>query len=119
MSKKFGIIAVILILIGTVFGGIFGKLIGRSAAIGEVVTTGKISEDYKEALEVIDQNYAPKLNHEKISESSIQGMLWTLDPHSSFFTAAEFRKLYEDQSSRFYGIGVSILQHGAGNRVGV
>ena len=38
-------------------------------------------------------------------------MLFTLDPHSSFFTAEEFRKLYEDQSSRFFGIGVSIIQH--------
>ena len=38
-------------------------------------------------------------------------MLWTLDPHSSFFTRDEFRKLYEEQASQFYGIGVSILQH--------
>jgi carboxyl-terminal processing protease len=38
-------------------------------------------------------------------------MLWTLDPHSTFFTHDEFRKLYEEQSSQFYGIGVSILQH--------
>ncbi len=38
-------------------------------------------------------------------------MLFTLDPHSSFFTREEFRKLYEEQSSQFYGIGVSILQH--------
>nr|MBA3601507.1 S41 family peptidase [Acidobacteriota bacterium] len=47
----------------------------------------------------------------KVSESSIQGMLYTLDPHSAFFTRDEFRKLYEDQQSQFYGIGVSILQH--------
>ena len=38
-------------------------------------------------------------------------MLWSLDPHSSFFTRDEFRKLYEEQASQFYGIGVSILQH--------
>ncbi|MGI8668311.1 MAG: S41 family peptidase, partial [Aridibacter sp.] len=38
-------------------------------------------------------------------------MLWTLDPHSSFFTRDEFRKLQEDQSSQFYGIGVSIVRY--------
>lgn len=118
MSKRFGIIAIILVLFGAFFGGIFGRLPLRSSA-SDVITTATITEDYKEALEVIDKNYASKINHEKISESSIQGMLWTLDPHSSFFTAAEFRKLYEDQSSRFYGIGVSILQHGSGARTGV
>lgn len=111
MTKRFAIVAVILILFGAVFGGIFGRLPATSSA-DSTVTPEKITEDYREALDVIDANYASPLDHEKISESSIQGMLWTLDPHSSFFSAEEFRKLAEDQSSRFYGIGVSILQHG-------
>src|SRR6266705_3017517 len=38
-------------------------------------------------------------------------MLSTLDPHSTYFPYSEFKKLKEDQDSRFYGIGVSILQH--------
>jgi len=67
--------------------------------------------DYREALDVIDKNYIGDVDHEKISDASIQSMLWTLDPHSSFFTRAEFKKLYEEQASQFYGIGVSILQH--------
>jgi len=71
----------------------------------------EISDSYREALKVIQSNYAGEVDYEKISESSIQSMLWTLDPHSSFFTRAEFKKLYEDQSSRFFGIGVSILRH--------
>jgi carboxyl-terminal processing protease len=91
-------------------GGIFGKLPRRGSADGSV-TAAKISSDYEEAVKIIDANYSGKIDHEQISESSIQGMLWTLDPHSSFFTRAEFKKLYEDQSSRFFGIGVSILQH--------
>src|SRR5688572_16481000 len=67
--------------------------------------------DYKEAIEVIDKNYAGPVDHEKVADTSIQSMLQALDPHSSFFTRDEFRKLYEEQSSQFYGIGVSILQH--------
>src|SRR4029453_12448460 len=38
-------------------------------------------------------------------------MLSTLDPHSMYFPYNEFRKLKEDQDSRFYGIGVTIVQH--------
>jgi carboxyl-terminal processing protease len=109
MSKKFLIIAIFLVLTGAVVGGLFGKF-PRSGATGEI-TKEKISADYKEALDTIDANYVREVEHEKIAESSIQAMLWTLDPHSSFFTREEFRKLYEDQSSRFFGIGVSILQH--------
>jgi carboxyl-terminal processing protease len=38
-------------------------------------------------------------------------MLSTLDPHSMYFPYSEFKKLKEDQDSRFYGIGVTIVQH--------
>ncbi|HEX9959951.1 MAG TPA: S41 family peptidase, partial [Pyrinomonadaceae bacterium] len=103
-------IAILIVLGGAIVGGIFGKLPARSSADG-AVTAEKISGDYREAIEAIGNNYVTKIDHEKVSESSIQGMLWTLDPHSSFFTRDEFRKLYEDQSSKFFGIGVSILQH--------
>lgn len=110
MSKKLGIIAVLLIAAGALFGGIFAKLPMTTSADSSL-TPDKIVADYRQALEVIDENYVGKIDHEKVTESSVQGMLFTLDPHSSFFTRDEFRKLYEDQSSQFYGIGVSILQH--------
>ena len=110
MSRKFGIIAIFLVVIGAVFGGMFGKLPIKSEA-DTSLNSGKVVSDYREALDVIDKNYIGEIDHEKITESSIQSMLFTLDPHSSFFTRDEFRKLYEDQSSQFYGIGVSILQH--------
>ncbi len=110
MNKKFALIAVILILCGALFGGIFGRL-PASISADISMTPEKVITDYREALEVIDKNYVGKVDHEKVADSSIQSMLWTLDPHSAFFTRDEFRKLYEEQASQFYGIGVSILQH--------
>jgi carboxyl-terminal processing protease len=110
MSTKFAITAFILIIIGALAGGFIGYLPAGSAAKG-TLTPDLISQDYEEALGVISGGYGGNIDHAKISESSIQGMLWTLDPHSTFFNRDEFRKLYEDQSSKFYGIGVSILQH--------
>ncbi len=110
MNRKFLFIAILTVLLGAVVGGMLGNLPAKSSA-DTSVTTQKIVSDYREALGVIEQNYAGDVKHEKVAESSIQGMLWTLDPHSSFFTREEFRKLYEEQASQFYGIGVSILQH--------
>ncbi|MBA4121504.1 MAG: S41 family peptidase [Acidobacteria bacterium] len=110
MSKKLSIIAIVLVIVGAIAGGIFGRLPMTSSA-DTSMTREKVVADYREALAVIDGNYVDKIDHEKVSESSIQGMLYTLDPHSAFFTRDEFRKLYEDQQSQFYGIGVSILQH--------
>ena len=109
MNRGFTLSAVILVVVGALVGGLFGRLPATSA--DSSTTPDKIVSDYTEALSVIDKNYVGKVDHEKITDTSIQSMLWTLDPHSSFFTRDEFKKLYEEQSSQFYGIGVSILQH--------
>ncbi|MFT3746273.1 MAG: S41 family peptidase [Pyrinomonadaceae bacterium] len=110
MSKRFTYFAIILIVFGAVLGGLFGRMPSRSAAEGKI-TKETLLADYKEAASVLQTEYSGKVDLERLNDSSIQGMLWTLDPHSSFFTADEYRKLNEDQSSQFYGIGVSILQH--------
>lgn len=110
MNNRFAIGAGILIILGAVFGGLFGRFSSTISADSSI-TSGKVVADYREALDVIDKNYVGKIDYEKVSDSSIQSMLWTLDPHSAFFTRDEFRKLYEEQASQFYGIGVSILQH--------
>src|SRR5438445_13563086 len=110
MNSRFTFFAVILIVVWAIVGGLFGRLPARTSAESGV-TSERVLADYKEALSVVDEGYGGTVDHEKVSDSSMQAMLWTLDPHSSFFTAEEFRKLDEDQSSQFYGIGVSILQH--------
>ncbi|MGD9590049.1 MAG: S41 family peptidase [Pyrinomonadaceae bacterium] len=108
MDRKFLIAALLLVALGGVAGGLFGRLSKTSA--NNDVTLSSIVSDYKEALDVMGSNYSGTVDHEKISDASIQSMLWVLDPHSGFFTREEFRKLYEEQASQFYGIGVSILQ---------
>jgi carboxyl-terminal processing protease len=110
MNKKFAIIVLFTIAFGAVLGGLFGRLPARTSAEAGT-TTDKVLADYREALDTIDKGYIAAVDHEKISDASMQAMLWTLDPHSSFFTREEFRKLDEEQSSQFYGIGVSILRH--------
>lgn len=110
MNRKFGIIALFLVVTGALLGGLFGRVPTTTLA-DTSITPARVSADYQEAVDVVDKNYVGPIDHEKLTDSSIQAMLWTLDPHSSFFTREELRKLYEEQSSEFYGIGVSILQH--------
>jgi carboxyl-terminal processing protease len=110
MRRSFVIIALILTAAGALAGGLLGKL-QNSASAGAEMTAQKVVSDYSEALDIVSKNYGGKQDLEALSDSSIQSMLWTLDPHSSFFTREEFKKLSEEQASQFYGIGVSILQH--------
>jgi carboxyl-terminal processing protease len=110
MNRKFAYLALLLVALGAIVGGMFGRMPTRTAA-GSSVTPERVESDYRDALKVIDDNYVGAVDHNKTTDSSMQAMLWTLDPHSSFFSAEELKKLDEEQSSQFYGIGVSILQH--------
>ncbi|MBC7911517.1 MAG: S41 family peptidase [Pyrinomonadaceae bacterium] len=113
MRNKFGIVAVAVIIVAAIVGGLSRRSIGKpsSANAGVKTTAEHIESDYQAALTIIDSNYAGEVDYEKTTQAAIQGMLWTLDPHSNYFTRSEFQKLKEDQDSRFFGIGVSILQH--------
>ncbi|HKS28261.1 MAG TPA: S41 family peptidase [Pyrinomonadaceae bacterium] len=113
MSKQFLIVAAAIFITATLLGGALGTNARHfnAPAKGAASTAEQIEGDYQEAIGVVGQNYAGEVDYEKATQASIQGMLSTLDPHSMYFTRNEFKKLKEDQDSRFYGIGVTILQH--------
>jgi carboxyl-terminal processing protease len=113
-SRTFGrITAAVIILAATLVGGIYGRRAFSQQAGGGGAEGGaeRIESAYREALSVISENYVDSVDYEKANEAAVQGMLFTLDPHSSFFSPAEYRRLLQDQESRFTGIGVSILRH--------
>ena len=111
-SRTFGrITAAVIIAAATLVGGIYGRRAFSQDAGGVEGGTSRIESGYHEALQVISENYVDTVDYEKANEAAIQGMLLSLDPHSNFFTPAEYRRLLQDQESRFTGIGVSILRH--------
>jgi carboxyl-terminal processing protease len=116
MRGKFLIIACAFLLIASLVGGTIGssRRLRRSGSPGGPVPNRPIEEiekDYDEAVSTISSQYAGEIDYEKATQAAVQGMLSTLDPHSTYFPYLEFKKLKEDQDSRFYGIGVTIVQH--------
>jgi carboxyl-terminal processing protease len=95
----------------TLVGGIYGRRAFSRQSDDSGAGAQRIESAYSEALSVISENYVESVDYEKANEAAIQGMLWTLDPHSNFFAPEEYRRLMQDQESRFTGIGVSILRH--------
>src|SRR5215213_3174299 len=117
IDKRFALSAAALILAAAIFGGMIGNE-GRSLrsftstnSKNSYRVVDEIEKDYNEAIATITSNYSGDIDHEKATQAAIQGMLTTLDPHSAYFPYSEFKKLKEDQDSRFYGIGVTIVQH--------
>ncbi len=81
--------------------------------------TSPVSDDFREALALIEQNYIDgnKLDYNSVYKSSITGMLRTLDPHSSYFDREEFDELKTDQRSEYMGIGASIQNFVIGENI--
>jgi carboxyl-terminal processing protease len=114
-NRGFLFAAVTIVAIAALFGGLVGTA-GKFSLSGSTTSNSyraadEIEKDYEEAITIITSHYSGDIDHEKATQAAIQGMLSTLDPHSMYFPYSEFTKLKEDQDSRFFGIGVTILQH--------
>ena len=104
------IIAVLIIAAATLVGGHYGS--ARTAYImpSDSNASDELTDEFNEALSEIQESYAGKPDLETLGKSSIQGMLRQLDPHSTFFTKSEFDDVQTEQSSRTFGIGVTIAK---------
>lgn len=70
----------------------------------------KIGEEFLAAMLLASDQHAGEIDYEKLTRSSIVGMLRTLDPHSSYFDPQQWEKFFNDQRSRYFGIGSLIAQ---------
>lgn len=104
------IIAVLIIVAATLIGGRYGS--ARTAYImpSDANASDELTEEFNEAISEVQESYAGKTDLENLGKASIQGMLRQLDPHSTFFTKTEFDDVQIEQSSRTFGIGVTIAK---------
>src|SRR6185312_14976133 len=64
---------------------------------------------FSEVYNLVEQNYAEPVNPDKaIYNGAIPGMLHVLDPHSNFFDPKSYSLLREEQSGKYYGVGMQI-----------
>src|ERR1051325_323850 len=83
---------------------------------GSSPSTGASDNDVRDSLKqfsdvyaLVEQNYAEPVNPDKaIYNGAIPGMLHVLDPHSNFFDPKSYSALREEQSGRYYGVGMQI-----------
>src|SRR5271155_5044563 len=67
------------------------------------------AKSFTKIYAAIEQNFAdPVAPDQAVYDGAIPGMLNTLDPHSRFLDPKEYSKMREDQSGRYYGIGMMV-----------
>jgi len=106
-SKRYLFLVLALVLPVTFAGAHPGQ---RFSSQGEddVAARKKIADDFFQAVLVAKDHFAGDIDYDRLTKSSISGMLRTLDPHSNFFDAKEWETFQNDQQSRYSGIGATI-----------
>ena len=63
---------------------------------------------FSEVLSIIQKNYVEETTSEDLVYGAINGMLRTLDPHSSFMLPDLYKELQVETKGSFGGIGIEI-----------
>ena len=102
-NPRFVPVAVFAIVLSALAGGLFGS---RAFARQD-----EVSQQYRvftSALAAIDREYVEDVPSDRLIYSAIDGMLHTLDPHSSFFDPKSYAQMRERQEGHYYGLGIQI-----------
>lgn len=96
-----------LLIVACAFGLVAEAVFDRpSAAAGE--DTYKSLQMFAEVIDIIEKNYVDPVEAKDLVQKAIEGMVASLDPHSSFLPPDAYEDLQIDTEGRFTGIGVSI-----------
>ena len=84
-------------------GGLFGPRL--------LATEDEVEARYRvftAALAAVEAQYVGPVESDRLVYSSINGLLNTLDPHSSFFDPRSYAQMRERQEGHYYGLGITI-----------
>ncbi|WP_421019696.1 S41 family peptidase, partial [Klebsiella pneumoniae] len=65
-------------------------------------------ELFADVLARVEQDYVTEIDEEEAMEAAIQGMLASLDPHSSYMNAADYREMQTQTRGEYGGLGIEV-----------
>ncbi|HQX83021.1 MAG TPA: S41 family peptidase [Vicinamibacterales bacterium] len=101
--------AAVVVVIAAVAGGLLGSSVG---ARGAGANADRVTERYRmfsAALAAVERDFVVETASDDLVYGAIDGMLRTLDPHSSFLEPQAYARMRERQEGVYYGLGLSIV----------
>jgi len=104
------------LLIGAVLGAGLGTLATKTRVFPAGTARAAASDTYRnlnlfgDVFEKIRSDYVEKPDEQKLVEAAINGMLGSLDPHSSYMDAKSFRDMQVQTRGEFGGLGIEVTQ---------
>ncbi len=87
---------------------IAGPLLAQEAQ--KVTSVYEQLDLFGDIFERIRAQYVEEVDTEKLVEAAINGMLTSLDPHSSYLSAKDFDEMQEQTRGEFGGLGIEVTQ---------
>src|SRR5437773_2554073 len=88
---------------GALTGGLLG---GRVVAGGDRLD--ERMKTFSQIIGVVQDRYVEEVSNEDLIYDGIRGMLRTLDPHTNFLDAENYRDMQDEQRGNFFGLGIVI-----------
>lgn len=70
--------------------------------------TYKQLEVFSNVLSILQENYVEEIDTKDVISGAIKGLLFSLDPHSSYLPPESFDELQEETRGSFSGIGIEV-----------
>lgn len=80
----------------------------KKAPKAEKADTYEMLNLFGEVMERAKNSYVEEVDDKKLIESAINGMLVSLDPHSSYLDAQSFKYMNEQTKGKFGGLGIEV-----------
>ncbi len=74
----------------------------------ENAATYKQLEIFSNVLSILQENYVEEIDTKEVLNGAIRGLLFSLDPHSSYMPPESFKDLQEETQGSFSGIGIEV-----------
>ena len=92
--------------------GLIYCLSALSATSGEKIDSKRFKnlELLNKVIHLVEENYYRQVDHEKLIQGALKGLMSTLDPHSAFLDKNIFLKMQEETKGEFGGLGIEVTQ---------
>jgi len=97
---------VLAISAGAGFG--IGAAVFNGHAAEKPAGTYRMLEMFGEVFERVRSDYVEEVTDEKLIEAAIEGMLVSLDPHSTFLNRRKFKDMQVQTKGEFGGLGIEV-----------
>jgi carboxyl-terminal processing protease len=105
-----------LLILGAVVGAGSATMVSQSQLMSSTSAFAASADVYRQlslfgdVFEKVRTDYVEKPDEAKLIEAAINGMLTSLDPHSSYMDAKSFRDMQVQTRGEFGGLGIEVTQ---------